>query len=242
MKVLTALVAALSLLPFGSVANTSAAERPQTESADIKAADEMERKEVLSIIESSASEDFTLELNDTESKALQDSEAKPIKGFTFNPTEDYFVEKRSEDIFIAYASQDSDDTQVVDRKVISVEKSEILIDQQYYLSPNQDQENIDGSVVSDGKLIWVGTVDQNGVIISTAYETPNLEYGTAHDACIRSVESLCAVGGGAAGWATCAILGFTTGIGGLSCTVVLSLISMFGCNATKERVCRDARR
>lgn len=78
-------------------------------------ANDDERKEVLAIMESSAPE-----LNDAESKALQD-------GVTFDFSEDYVVEKRSEHIFIAYASQDSNDTQVVDRKVISVDRSEILM-------------------------------------------------------------------------------------------------------------------
>jgi hypothetical protein len=238
---LTSLITALSLLlSFGSIVEASAVDNSQAEAAGIEMANDNERKEVLSIMESSAPENFTPELNDTESKALQDSGAQLVDGLTFDFSEDYVVEKRNEDIFIAYASQDSNDTQVVDRKVISVDESEILIDQQYYLSPNQDQENIDASVVSDGKLIWAGTINQEGAVINSVYQTQRPNYGTAHDACVRSVESLCAVGGGVAGWSACAILGFTTGIGGLSCAAVLGLIGMFGCNATKERVCKDA--
>lgn len=79
-------------------------------------ASDNERNEVLSIMESSAPEDFTPELNETESKALQDGGAQLVDGVTFDFAEDYVVEKRSEDIFIAYASQDSNNTQVVDLK------------------------------------------------------------------------------------------------------------------------------
>ena len=116
-KMLTALITALSLLlSFGLVVEASAVEKSQAEAAEIEMASDNERNEVLSIMESSAPEDFTPELNETESKALQDGGAQLVDGVTFDFAEDYVVEKRSEDIFIAYASQDSNNTQVVDLK------------------------------------------------------------------------------------------------------------------------------
>ena len=71
--------------------------------------------------------------------------------------------------------------------------------QQYYFSPNDVTGEMDAKVVAEGETLWEGAVEQSGNITRTQYEQPSLQYGTAYYACIRSVDSLCAVGGGIRG-------------------------------------------
>lgn len=65
-------------------------------------------------------------------------------------------------------------------------------------------------------------------------------YGSARDACERSVSSLCAVGSGVGAAIACGILGLTV-IADLGCAAVAALISQLGYDSAKERVCTDAR-
>ncbi|MFW8571718.1 MULTISPECIES: halocin C8-like domain-containing protein [Corynebacterium] len=64
-------------------------------------------------------------------------------------------------------------------------------------------------------------------------------YGTALDACRRSVNSLYA-SGGAGGAIICGFLGLSV-VAGIACGGVLALIAMVGCEEAKKRVCRNAR-
>ena len=242
-KLFASFVAVICALFFVEIPSANAEELINTQSIDLPddvrqhLADDVEKQEVLRIafpgtsepgLSSSRSSTGFFNLN-SEDPLLVDPE-------------NYIVEKRSNDVFIAYSAvKEGEENVTLDIRSINLTTGTVEETQQYYFSPNDVTGEMDAKVVAEGETLWEGAVDQSGNITRTQYEQPSLQYGTAYDACIRSVESLCAVGGGTGGAIACALLG-TTGIGGLACAGILGLIAMFGCNGAKERVCGGARR
>ncbi|WIM72192.1 hypothetical protein QP028_12980 [Corynebacterium suedekumii] len=115
--------------------------------------------------------------------------------------ENYIVEKRSNDVFIAYSAvKEGEESVTLDIRSINLTTGTVVEAQQYYFSPNDVTGEMDAKVVAEGETLW-GRVQLISPEILPVPSTSslNLQYGTAYDACIRSVDSLCAVGGGVGG-------------------------------------------
>lgn len=159
-----------------------------------------------------------------------------------------FAEKHSDDLFVVYQSQSLDNSRLSIQKAVVNRESRTIMSFQEFEFTELNSQLVQLVVTIDDAKVWQGLIDPNSQISATTFDARQptratslrVDYGTAYDACIRSVDSLCAVGGSIGGHTACVLLGLTTGIGGLGCTAVLGLIAMFGCNATKERVCSGA--
>ncbi len=157
-----------------------------------------------------------------------------------NP-ENYVVEKRAPGIFITYSAANLG-ANSAELELVSIDTvaNRILEQQRYIFTRDERSNDVTAELVSNGKPVSLANGDLSSQRTPTITAMKSLGYGTAKDACERSVSSLCAVGTGVGAAIACGILGLTV-IAGAVCAGVAALISQLGCDGAKERVCADAR-
>lgn len=224
----------LCLVATFSVTNAQAQHR-QTDALELPAtvrdqlASSDEKEQILNLI-FEESEPHTLEFNGGTTQIYP------------HAFEDYVVERRSKTSFITYAIRDINaDTAVLNLKSIDLQNNNIEEDQYYIFTENPAADAAEVVVQSGHDTIWSGSIDEaQDMAQHQRNERESRAYGTALDACRKSVNSLCAVSGGAGGAIICGLLGLSV-VAGIACGGVLALIAMFGCEEAKKRVCRNAR-